>query len=249
MVGLQSIVHLAFVAVVASQPGSGVLDSCPEPMKSLLRNRSLWGLQVYDDCQDGMVEWIGASDALHYYGEWPKFCSDYPSPKMVIYSFHSGLFEDCQMDADCGAIPCSTKCEGNQCVPMDPSCMNTTETFMWPSEFKSACPADLRDTTCKDNYHFWEAAGCDVFEHEAPEGPPPLIAALASQCLGRLTQYSECVNQAFEDPGYLEHRLSGVDELIETLTSFIGGGGDAPRCVKVDPVEARALGAIPCRQP
>lgn len=246
MVGLQSILHVAFAFVAASQASSGVLETCPDPVKSLLRNRSLWTFEVDYNCEEGEASWHGSSDALHYVGTWPSICADPNNASMLIYSIHQGLYEHCEMDSDCWTIPCSTKCMGNECVPMGPSCMNTTMTFMDPASFEAACPADPRDMTCMENYYSWEGAGCHIFEDEMPGGSPPPTAEFASQCLGYLTQYEVCAKDAFEEyPGYLDHRLSGVSELSETLTSFMAGS----RCVKVDPALAMALNPVPCMKP
>mmetsp|Transcript_53307 Transcript_53307/g.147647 ORF Transcript_53307/g.147647 Transcript_53307/m.147647 type:complete len:247 (-) Transcript_53307:271-1011(-) len=246
MVGLQSIVHLTFVAVAASQAGSGVSESCPEPVKSSLRNRSLWELEVHNDCEHGMAQWHGVTETFQYYGEWPSLCLDPNNASMLIRSMPHGLYDDCQMDADCWTIPCGTKCMENRCVPMEPSCMNTTTTFMAPANFEEACPADPRDMTCMEMKDSWDEAGCHIFD-EMPEDAPPPNAEFASQCLPYLTQYEACVEELFEG-SYREHRLSPVHEIYEFLASFMAGGG-GPRCVKVDPASAKALNAIPCTQP
>mmetsp|Transcript_53366 Transcript_53366/g.149857 ORF Transcript_53366/g.149857 Transcript_53366/m.149857 type:complete len:243 (+) Transcript_53366:71-799(+) len=242
MVGLQSILHVAFAFVAASQASSGVLETCPDPVKSLLRNRSLWTFEVDYNCEEGEASWHGSSDALHYVGTWPSICADPNNASMLIYSIHQGFYEHCEMDSDCWTIPCSTKCMGNECVPMGPSCMNTTMTFMDPASFEAACPADPRDMTCMEMKDSWDEAGCHIFD-EMPEDAPPPNAEFASQCLPYLTRYEACVEELFEG-SYLEHRLSPVHEISEFLTSFM-----APRCVKVDPALAKALNGIPCTQP
>lgn len=170
---------------------------------------------------------------------------------MVIHSIYRGLYDDCQMDADCWMIPCYTKCMDNRCAPMEPSCMNTTTTFMAPANFEVACPADPRDMVCTDIKDSWMEAGCHIFElildEEIPTDSPPPTAELASQCLQYLTQYAGCATAAFNG-SYLEHRMSPVHELTEIVTSFMTGGG-GPKCVKVDAALAMALGALPCMHP
>jgi len=242
MVGLQSIVHLTFVAVAASQAGSGVSESCPEPVKSSLRNRSLWELEVHFHCEEGEAEWHGFTETLKYYGYWPSLCADPNNASMLIYSMPHGLWDACETDTDCWGIPCWATCSEKQCVPMAPSCMNTTTTFMAPANFEEACPADPRDAQCMDIRDSWLEAGCRIFE-EMPQGMAPPTAEFASQCLPYLTRYEACVEELFEG-SYLEHRLSPVHEISEFLTSFM-----APRCVKVDPALAKALNGIPCTQP
>jgi len=246
MVGLQSIVHLALVAVAASQAGGGVNESCPEPVKSSLRNHSLWELEIHVNCEHGEAIWHGVTETYVYYGMWPGLCDDPNNVSMLIYSMPHGLYDDCQTDTDCLMIPCPTQCIENQCTPMGPSCMNTTMTSMAPTNFAQACPADPRDMTCMEMKDSWDEAGCHIFD-EMPEDAPPPNAEFASQCLSYLMLYEGCAKEAFEG-AYLEHRLSPVYELSATLASFMGGGG-GPRCVKVDPALATALHAVPCQRP
>jgi len=165
--------------------GTGPIASerCPEPVRSMLWQGKLWGLEVEHHCSGGggHAAFHGMGPGIAVSGEWRSICMEPGNASLTIRSSYAGVWEGCSGDADCMHIRCATKCmpcygsdchRPSVCTPQGLGCSNETVAMLSPDDFRAACPADARDVVCMHIEHSWEMAGCRVFQEPGASMPP-----------------------------------------------------------------------------
>mmetsp|Transcript_60357 Transcript_60357/g.169210 ORF Transcript_60357/g.169210 Transcript_60357/m.169210 type:complete len:258 (+) Transcript_60357:113-886(+) len=234
---------------------------CPEPIKQLLGKGELWGLEVHEaDCAAGEDPvFHGVTPSGYMYGHWAGFCAlkdTNPNVDLIITTEPRGLGDGCSTNEDCSFIPCKTGClpctdesckHSHECMATGDDCRANIWWNIKPSDLKSACPPDPRDTICMEGVKVFDDMGCDIFvdavDHARP--PTPGMGQIAAGCLQVLNKYTGCVTEKFEDsPAYLMHRMPRAEVFSYINNATVALTTD--KCVAITQEKAIRTAAVPC---
>mmetsp|Transcript_93452 Transcript_93452/g.269940 ORF Transcript_93452/g.269940 Transcript_93452/m.269940 type:complete len:284 (-) Transcript_93452:90-941(-) len=157
---------------------SSVGDSCPEPIRQLLKDGMLAMLTVEKaSCeQDGNqgAHFAGETRGHGVSGFWRNYCVG------DMHTVHIEMHKKGCMDYH--------------------DCTTHYNASITPDEFLAACPPDRRDSDCKSYREAWDTTNCnDLLEGHG--GMPSdgstsdALEASAESCFGLLHGYTECLQQ------------------------------------------------------